>query len=87
MLNAADASMSHHNGESEHTNIGQEPVWTYRGYRLQPSEFNTAMVHMFRAEIARANTWRQRLDTTTNWAGASQRYLAPACTLKLPIPF
>jgi uncharacterized membrane protein len=26
------------------------------------------MVHLFRAEISRANTWRQRLDATTNWA-------------------
>ncbi len=26
------------------------------------------MVHLFRAEIQRANVWRQRLDTTTNWA-------------------
>jgi uncharacterized membrane protein len=25
-------------------------------------------VHLFRAEIQRANVWRQRLDTTTNWA-------------------
>lgn len=47
---------------------GSEPVWTYRGYRLTSSEFNTAMVHMFRAEVSRANVWRQRLDTTTNWA-------------------
>jgi uncharacterized membrane protein len=46
----------------------QEPVWTFRGYRLRPSEFTTAMVHFFRAEIQRANVWRQRLDTTTNWA-------------------
>lgn len=46
----------------------EEPVWTYRGYRLQTSEFVTAMVHFFRAEIQRANVWRQRLDTTTNWA-------------------
>lgn len=45
-----------------------EPVWTYRGYRLKSSEFTTAMVHLFRAEIQRANVWRQRLDTTTNWA-------------------
>src|SRR5512138_19427 len=45
-----------------------EPVWTYRGYRLKTSEFVTAMVHLFRAEIHRANVWRQRLDTTTNWA-------------------
>lgn len=46
----------------------QVPVWTYRGYQLQTSEFVTAMVHFFRAEVQRANVWRQRLDTTTNWA-------------------
>lgn len=45
-----------------------EPVWTYRGYELKSSEFTTAMVHFFRAEVARANVWRQRLDATTNWA-------------------
>lgn len=45
-----------------------EPVWTFRGYQLQASEFTTAMVHFFRAEVQRANVWRQRLDTTTNWA-------------------
>ena len=45
-----------------------EPVWTFRGYELKASEFNTAMVHFFRAEISRANVWRQRLDATTNWA-------------------
>lgn len=48
-----------------------EPVWTFRGYQLRPSEFNAAMVHFFRAEISRANVWRQRLDTTTNWAVVS----------------
>ncbi|UCH60301.1 MAG: DUF2270 domain-containing protein [Anaerolineales bacterium] len=48
-----------------------EPVWTFRGYRLRPSEFTTAMVHFFRAEVSRANVWRQRLDTTTNWAVVS----------------
>ncbi|HET7143592.1 MAG TPA: DUF2270 domain-containing protein [Anaerolineales bacterium] len=46
----------------------EETVWTYRGYKLKTSEFVTAMVHLFRAEIQRANVWRQRLDTTTNWA-------------------
>ncbi len=46
----------------------EEPVWTYRGYKLKTSEFVTAMVHFFRAEVTRANVWRQRLDTTTNWA-------------------
>jgi uncharacterized membrane protein len=45
-----------------------DTVWTYRGYKLRASEFTTAMVHFFRAEIQRANVWRTRLDTTTNWA-------------------
>ncbi len=45
-----------------------EPVWTYRGYELHAGEFTTAMVHLFRAEVSRANVWRQRLDATTNWA-------------------
>ncbi|MCG3119202.1 MAG: hypothetical protein ALAOOOJD_01547 [bacterium] len=45
-----------------------EPVWTFRGYAMKPGEFNTAMVHYYRAEIQRSNVWRQRLDTTTNWA-------------------
>ena len=49
----------------------EEPVWTYRGYKLKSGEFVTAMVHFFRAEIQRANVWRQRLDTTTNWAVVS----------------
>ncbi len=49
----------------------EEPVWSYRGYHLKTSEFVTAMVHFFRAEIQRANVWRQRLDTTTNWAVVS----------------
>lgn len=49
----------------------EEPVWTYRGYKLKTSEFVTAMVHFFRAEVNRANVWRQRLDTTTNWAVVS----------------
>jgi uncharacterized membrane protein len=56
-----EANQSSKSGEAE-------SVWTYRGYRLRPSEFTTAMVHYFRAEVQRANVWRSRLDTTTNWA-------------------
>jgi uncharacterized membrane protein len=48
-----------------------EAVWTFRGYKMRPSEFNTAMVHYYRAEIQRSNVWRSRLDTTTNWAVVS----------------
>lgn len=36
--------------------------------RISQSEFNTAMVHLYRGEVGRANTWRTRLDGTTNWA-------------------
>jgi uncharacterized membrane protein len=43
-------------------------VWKFRGYEMRPAEFNTAMVHYYRAEIQRSNVWRQRLDNTTNWA-------------------
>ncbi|HEX6732366.1 MAG TPA: DUF2270 domain-containing protein [Pyrinomonadaceae bacterium] len=36
--------------------------------RMSHSEFNTAMIHFYRGEVQRSNTWRNRLDTTTNWA-------------------
>jgi len=36
--------------------------------RITPAEFNTAMIHFYRGEVQRSNTWRNRLDTTTNWA-------------------
>lgn len=45
-----------------------EQVWTYRGYHMKPGEFNTAMVHFYRGEVQRSNTWRLRLDNTTNWS-------------------
>ena len=43
-------------------------VWSFRGYKLRSGDFTTAMVHFFRAEVQRANVWRQRLDTTTYWS-------------------
>lgn len=45
-----------------------DSVWQFRGYQMKPAEFNSAMVHFYRGEVQRANTWRNRLDTTTNWA-------------------
>jgi uncharacterized membrane protein len=48
-----------------------ENVWTFRGYKMRSGEFNTAMVHFYRGEITRANVWRARLDSTTNWAVVS----------------
>lgn len=69
----------------EGDNPGQtyEPVWTFRGYKMRPSEFNTAMVHYYRAEIQRSNVWRSRLDTTTNWAVVS---VAAAVTFVFAAP-
>ena len=37
-------------------------------HKPTPAEFKTAMLHIDRGEVTRANTWRNRLDTTTNWA-------------------
>jgi len=42
--------------------------FTLLGRKISPAEFNTAMVHFYRGEVQRSNTWRNRLDTTTNWA-------------------
>ena len=36
--------------------------------RMAPGEFNAALIHFYRGEVQRSNTWRNRLDTTTNWA-------------------
>lgn len=35
---------------------------------VTPSEVTTALVHYYRAEMARMSGWRDRLDRTTNWA-------------------
>jgi uncharacterized membrane protein len=45
-----------------------EDLWQFAGQGLRASDFNTAMVHFYRGEITRSNTWRNRLDITTNWA-------------------
>lgn len=46
--------------------LGQMPAAHMR--RMSSSEFNTALIHFYRGEVQRSNTWRNRLDTTTNWA-------------------
>ena len=49
----------------------QEPPTPGGGFEEEPltrSEYITALVHLYRGEMNRANTWRNRLDTTTNWA-------------------
>jgi uncharacterized membrane protein len=65
---AADCEATNRTPPNESETQPPEVVWSFRGYRLRASEFTTAMVHLFRAEVTRANVWRQRLDATTNWA-------------------
>ena len=35
---------------------------------MSSSEFSTTMAHLYRGEVSRSNTWRARLDATSNWA-------------------
>lgn len=45
-----------------------EELWQFAGQGLRSNDFTAAMVHFYRGELGRSNAWRQRLDTTTNWA-------------------
>ena len=45
-----------------------ENLWQFAGQSLRSSDFTSAMVHFYRGEMTRSNTWRMRLDSTTNWA-------------------
>jgi uncharacterized membrane protein len=65
----------------------EESVWIYRGYHLKTSEFVTVMVHLYRAEMQRANVWRQRLDTTTNWAVIATSWLDSGYELQATYAF
>ena len=62
--------MNHTNSQTTETKEAAhlEGLWQFAGQGLRASDFNTAMVHFYRAEVARSNTWRKRLDITTNWA-------------------
>ncbi len=40
----------------------------YEAEPLNRQEYISAIVHLYRGEMSRANVWRTRLDTTTNWA-------------------
>lgn len=45
-----------------------EQLWQFAGEGLRSSDFTSAMIHFYRGELGRSNTWRARLDMTTNWA-------------------
>ncbi len=40
----------------------------YETEQLERSQYVTAVIHLYRGEVSRANAWRLRLDQTTNWA-------------------
>jgi uncharacterized membrane protein len=40
----------------------------YESTPLTRAEYIAAVVHLYRGELYRANSWRIRLDNTTNWA-------------------
>lgn len=61
----------------EEGSAGVEPSKTQRLARMGitwtqgsplPEEYTTPIVHLYRGEVQRETVWRQRLDTTTNWA-------------------
>jgi uncharacterized membrane protein len=64
--------VEHHHTEtkekSDHETPDLSKLWQFAGHGMRASDFNAAMVHFYRGEISRANLWRNRLDTTTNWA-------------------
>lgn len=40
----------------------------YEAKSLERQEYIAAIVHLYRGELYRANSWRMRLDNTTNWS-------------------
>lgn len=44
------------------------PRADYESTPITRAEYISAIVHLYRGELYRANTWRIRLDNTTNWA-------------------
>lgn len=44
------------------------PRADYESTPISRAEYIAAIVHLYRGELYRANSWRIRLDSTTNWA-------------------
>lgn len=40
----------------------------FESFPLTRAEYISALVHLYRGQLARADAWRTRLDTTSNWA-------------------
>lgn len=48
--------------------LSADQVHEFEARPLTRQEYISAMVHFYRGELARANAWRIRLDTSSNWA-------------------
>lgn len=46
----------------------EDPRSAFERTPLSRQEYISSLIHLYRGEMHRAITWRQRLDTTTNWA-------------------
>ena len=57
--------MSEHVG---HQDPDERRSADYESTPITRAEYISAIVHMYRGELYRANVWRMRLDNTTNWA-------------------
>jgi uncharacterized membrane protein len=44
------------------------PFLKFRGHEFGIQEVPNALIHLYRAQVGRADTWRARLDSSTNWA-------------------
>jgi uncharacterized membrane protein len=54
--------------------------------RLSETHYYTTMAHFYRGELGRIMSWRERLDTTTNWAVASATALMSVGLSRVDVP-
>jgi uncharacterized membrane protein len=54
--------------DREDGGAARPPGIDYESTPLSRPEYIAALSHFYRGEMQRANSWRTRLDTTTNWA-------------------
>lgn len=48
--------------------LQEQDFLKFRGHGIGIQEIPNALLHFYRAQVGRADIWRQRLDSTTNWA-------------------
>lgn len=53
---------------SEARSLSRPEEEVAREAAVEPEQLFSLLGHLYRGEMSRANTWRRRLDATTNWA-------------------